>query len=88
VRSSISRIRLAGSAIDPRQAQVGRLRPYWTLEGFAPITAMNAEEYHQLGEECRRNAEAAVNHDVKERWLRLSEGWEALAKSTDAARFK
>ena len=42
---------------------------------------MDAEHYHHLAEECRRNAEAAVDVDVKKRWLWLSEGWAALAKS-------
>jgi hypothetical protein len=50
------------------------------------MSAQGAKQYLQEAEECRRNAEAAVDHDVKDRWVWLADHWEALAKSSEMYR--
>ena len=54
-------------------------------EEVSPRVVMSTADYYRFAEECHCNAEAALDQDVKERWQRLSKGWEALAKSTAAA---
>jgi hypothetical protein len=49
---------------------------------------MDADHYHTQAERCRRRAEGEANISAKKRWLELSTGWEALAKSMEAGKLK
>ena len=42
-----------------------------------------AEKFRRFAEEARKYLERSVNEAEKERWLKIAEGWEQLARDAE-----
>jgi len=51
-----------------------------------PITAMSkkADKFRRFAQEARKYLEKSVNEAEKNRWLKIAEGWERLAKDAES----
>jgi hypothetical protein len=68
----------------PRQRAAGFARTRLPSEA----ATMNAAEYREQAEECRRNATRAVRQRDKAEWLRLAEEWLRMAEEVEGSRAK
>jgi len=42
-----------------------------------------ADKFRRFAEEARKHAEKSVNEAEKERWIKIAEGWEQMAKDAN-----